>query len=79
MGIARNLGIIGNTYLEIAKDNRITGKYNSYHDFPRNKTVALQQAKIYTDSAISILTEIGDLNTLSSNYKQLSEIQALPG
>ncbi|MFI5131574.1 MAG: tetratricopeptide repeat protein [Chitinophagales bacterium] len=73
---ARVLGIIGNTYLEIANSNPIAGKYNSYQDFPRNKTVALQQAKNYTDSAIRILTEIGDLTALSGNYKQLSEVQA---
>ncbi|MBC7829162.1 MAG: tetratricopeptide repeat protein [Chitinophagaceae bacterium] len=79
IGIAMNLGNIGDTYLEIAKDNTTAGKYNSYQNFPRNKTVALQQAKGYTDSAINILKEIGDLNTLFSNYRRLSEIQTLLG
>jgi tetratricopeptide (TPR) repeat protein len=68
IGIAINLGNIGSTYLEMGNDN---GKV-------RNK-VALQQAKMYTDSAIVIFKEIGDLNTLSSNFDRLSEIQSLLG
>jgi tetratricopeptide (TPR) repeat protein len=69
IGIATNLGSIGSAYLEISKDTR-GGK----HSF-----VALQKAKIYTDSAIMIFKEIGDLNGLSANYEQLSEIQMLLG
>ena len=69
VGIAMNLGSIGSTYLEMAKDTS-TGKHNS---------LALQKAKVYTDSAITICKEIGDLNTLSANYKRLSEIQMLLG
>ena len=76
LGKATVLGIIGNTYLEMSKSNSFAGKYDSYQGFPRNKTVALQRAKVYTDSAISILTEIGDLTALSGNYNRLSEIQA---
>ena len=41
--------------------------------------MALQKAKIYIDSAIRICKEIGDLNALSENYRQLSEIQTLLG
>jgi two-component system, NtrC family, sensor kinase len=41
--------------------------------------LALQQAKLYTDSAIVIFKEIGDLNTLFSNYERLSQIQSLMG
>jgi tetratricopeptide (TPR) repeat protein len=78
-GVAMILGNIGNTYLEIAKDNGTAGKYSSHQNFPRNKKVALQEAKIYTDSAIKILREIGELNSLFSNYKRLSEIQTLLG
>jgi len=66
---AASLGNIGNVYLETAKDTS-TGKHNS---------LALQKAKIYIDSAIQICKEIGDLNALSANYKQLSEIQTLLG
>jgi len=69
VGIAMNLGNIGSTYLETAKDT-ITGKYN---------LVALQQAKVYTDTAIKICREIGDLSTLFTNYNRLSEIQMLLG
>jgi len=68
IGIAINLGNIGSTYLEMANDS---GKV-------KNK-MALQQAKMYTDSAIVIFKEIGDLNTLSSNYDRLSQIQSLLG
>lgn len=66
---AATLGNIGAVYLETAKDTG-TGKHNS---------VALQKAKIYTDSAIQISKEIGDLNALSANYERLSEIQGLLG
>jgi tetratricopeptide (TPR) repeat protein len=69
IGIAMNLGSIGSTYLEMAKDSS-TGKHN---------LAALQKAKFYTDTAIIICKEISDLNTLFANYKRLSEIQALLG
>ena len=78
-GEAIIFGNIGNTYLEIAKNNNSTGKYSSDHKFPRNKTVALHQAKVYADSAINLLKDIGDLNALFSNYNRLSEIQSLLG
>lgn len=77
-GIAANLGIIGNIYLERAKEGS-TAHNNSDPNFPRTQTQALQQAKAYTERAISLLSEIGDLNTLFSNYKQLSEIQMFLG
>jgi C4-dicarboxylate-specific signal transduction histidine kinase len=76
LGEAKILGIIGGTYLEVAKGN-IPAWNNSYASFPKNKTAALQQAKFYTDSAIRILKEIGELDALSGNYKRLSEIQTL--
>ena len=66
---AASLGNIGNIYLEMAKDT-VTGK---------RSVAALQKAKVYTDSAIRISREIGDLNALSVSYKQLSEIQRLLG
>ncbi len=69
VGMAMNLGNSGNAYLEQSKDT-LTGKYH---------LPALQQAKVYTDSAIKICREIGDLNTLSANYNRLSEIQMLLG
>jgi signal transduction histidine kinase len=78
VSIAMILGNIGKTYLEIAKDNN-SSKYNSSRNVSHNKTLALQQAKVYTAKAIQILSAIGDLNTLSSNYRGLSEMQALLG
>jgi tetratricopeptide (TPR) repeat protein len=69
IGIAMNLGSIGSTYLEMAQDTA-TGKHN---------TVVLQKAKKYTDSAITISKEIGDLNNLFANYHRLSKIQVLLG
>jgi tetratricopeptide (TPR) repeat protein len=66
---AMNLGNIGNIYLKTAKDT-ITGTRNS---------IALQKAKVYTDSAIQISREIGDLHNLSASYERLSEIQTLLG
>ena len=69
IGIAMNLGSIGSTYLEMARDTA-TGKHNA---------VVLQRAKKYTDSAITISKEIGDLNNLLANYQRLSEIQLLLG
>jgi two-component system, NtrC family, sensor kinase len=75
-GIARNLGNIGTTYLTLVKD---TNKVRAGKLFGGNKTIALQQAKVYTDSAIVIEEEIGALRELFVNYKQLSDIQALQG
>ncbi|HEY6978975.1 MAG TPA: tetratricopeptide repeat protein [Chitinophagaceae bacterium] len=69
IGIAMMLGSIGNTYLEMTKDTST----------PKRDVVTLKKAKIYTDSAITICKEIGDLNSLSANYKLLSEIQTLLG
>ena len=69
IGIAMMLGSIGNTYLEMTKDNGTV----------KRDVVTLQKAKVYTDSAITICKEIGDLNSLSANYKLLSEIQTLLG
>jgi tetratricopeptide (TPR) repeat protein len=66
---AASLGNIGAIYLETAKDT-VSGKYNF---------ATLRKAKIYIDSAIQICKEIGDLNALSVNYKQQSEIQMLLG
>ncbi|MBX7109331.1 MAG: tetratricopeptide repeat protein [Chitinophagales bacterium] len=76
IGMATNLGDIGGTYLSIAKNNN-REELNKL--FAGSKTRALQQARNYTDSAITILSEIGELNTLFSNYEKLSEIQALLG
>jgi tetratricopeptide (TPR) repeat protein len=64
---AASLSNIGNIYLELARDTA------------KDKTATFQKAKAYTDSAIQISKEIGDLHTLSSCYNQLSEIQALLG
>jgi tetratricopeptide (TPR) repeat protein len=69
IGIAMNLGSIGSTYLEMSQDTA-TGKHNA---------VVLQKAKKYTDSAITISKEIGDLHNLLANYQRLSEIQLLLG
>ena len=66
---AASLGNIGILYLATAKATA-TGKYNF---------AALRKAKVYTDSAITICREIGDLNSLSANYNRLSEIQSLLG
>jgi tetratricopeptide (TPR) repeat protein len=64
---AASLGNIGNIYLELARDTA------------KGKAATLQKAKAYTDSAIQISKEIGDLHSLSSCYNQLSEIQMLLG
>ena len=74
--IASALGTIGKVYLALGRDsNNIQLKQL----FGGNKTTALQQAKGYTDSAIVIDKEIGDLKNLSIFYNQLSEIQTLQG
>jgi adenylate cyclase len=76
IGVAMNLGDIGSTYLSMAKDS---SEEQLKEQFAGNRTRALQQAKVYTDSAIIIFKEISDLNTLFSNYERLSEIQTLLG
>ncbi|MBS1657187.1 MAG: tetratricopeptide repeat protein [Bacteroidetes bacterium] len=76
VGIAMNLGNLGATHLSIADDSN-RAALNKL--FGGNKTTALQKAKEYIDSAISIFSEIGDLSALSNNYEGLSEIQSLLG
>ena len=71
--IAVNLGSIGSAYLSVAND---TNKVNLFKLFAGNKTKALQQAKIYTDSAIVIDKEIGNLNYLFKYYQSLSSIDS---
>src|SRR6185312_2087754 len=69
IGVATNLGNIGAAFLTMAKDT--TGA--------AGKTILLQKAKVYTDSALTIFKEIGDLTSLSANYERLSDIQMLLG
>ena len=69
IGIASNLGSIGSTYMQMANDSN-SGKHRSE---------LLQRAKVYTDSAIKICSEIGDLNTLFASYERMSEIQMFLG
>jgi len=69
IGVATNLGNIGAAFLSMAKDT--TGA--------AGKTILLQKAKVYTDSALAIFKEIGDLTSLSANYERLSDIQMLLG
>jgi tetratricopeptide (TPR) repeat protein len=76
-GIARVSGDIGRTYLEFATDNSMDSKSKTSPNLPNNKSVALENAKKYTNRAINLSREIGDLSTLSNTYKQLSEIQYL--
>ncbi|MGN6530156.1 MAG: tetratricopeptide repeat protein [Ginsengibacter sp.] len=69
IGVATNLANIGAAWLAMAKDT--TGA--------ARKTILLQKAKVYTDSALTIFKEIGDLTSLSANYQRLSDIQMLLG
>ena len=77
-GTAVILGNIGHTYLKIAGDNMIV-ENDKNPKIPQNKKSVLQQAKSYTDRAVSILNGIGDLNSLITNYNRLSEIQTALG
>jgi len=79
ISIATILGDIGSIYLEISKDYNTISKNKGNQNIPRDKTVSLQNAKVYTDSAITMLREIGNLTALSGNYNRLSEIQTLLG
>ena len=76
ISVAANLGSIGSTYLKVLKDENpeiLNALFNG------NRATALQQARIYTDSAIVISKEIENINALIILYKQLSEIQSLSG
>ncbi len=70
--IAANLSRIGTVYWEIAK-----GNYKDNNGLGANKSNLLQKAKASIDSAIVLFKEVGDLNNLFSNYKQLSELLTL--
>jgi class 3 adenylate cyclase/tetratricopeptide (TPR) repeat protein len=76
IGMAANLGSIGGIYLELAKDPNQEA-LNTL--FQGDQKRALQQAKIYVDSSITIAKEIEDINMLISLYEGMSEIQTLSG
>jgi class 3 adenylate cyclase len=76
LGMAANLGAIGNTYLKMVKDTNTSNLLAFFNGKPIS---ALQQAKIYLDSAIVISREIGDIHALIKHYENLSEIQTLSG
>lgn len=72
LGIALTLGNIGGVYYRLTNDgngqalDKVTAG---------NKTIALDKAKIYTDSSIVVFKQIGDLSNLIYFYRQLSDIQ----
>lgn len=76
IGIATNLGAIGGAYLKVVKDKNPETLRSLFNG---NSSKALQQAQIYTDSAIVISQEIGDIHALINLYERLSEIQTLSG
>ena len=76
IGIASNLGAIGGAYLKVVKDKNPETLRSLFNG---NRKNALQQAQVYTDSAIVISKEIGDIHSLINYYERLSEIQTLSG
>ena len=74
--LASSLSGVGSTYLAIAKNNNTIHLNKLFAD---NRKAALEQAKIYTDSAIIIFKEIQKLDPLSLAYQTLSDIQELLG
>jgi tetratricopeptide (TPR) repeat protein len=72
------LGNIGNTYSTMVKED-LEGVSRTLQSAALNQQSALRRARVYTDSSINMLREIGELTPLISNYKSLSEIQALLG
>ncbi len=78
-GIAQNLGNVGDAYYSIATETDSASVKLLKDQFAGNKSTALQQAKIYTDSAITINKEIKNLNGLYVAYYQLSDIQSQLG
>lgn len=78
-GIADGLGydyqVAGEIYLSIASDSS-----NISVKLPMpDKAAALKKAALFTDSAIQVLTELGDLEALSRAYGQKSKIEELRG
>lgn len=63
---------LGKTYKDLAKDTTA-----AYKLLAVSKNIALQKAKVYTDSAIITFREIGDVSGLFQGYLSLSEIQEL--
>jgi class 3 adenylate cyclase len=73
-GIGRDFYTIGATYLSIVKEEN---KEQLNKLFGGSKKMALEQAKMYTDSALSMHKKMRELKELSESYLQLSEIQVL--
>jgi tetratricopeptide (TPR) repeat protein len=76
-GKSRYLGNLGAAYLAIAKDSD-AGNASMKNKFG-TRTNLLNTAIIYTDSAIALKKEIGELDGLSKKYKDLYDIYMLLG
>lgn len=76
-GKSRYLGNLGAAYLAIAKDAGSGDVVNSKKF--GNRVTLLNTAIAFTDSAIAIKKEIGELDGLSKKYKDLSDIYVLLG
>lgn len=76
-GKSRYLGNLGAAYLAIAKDAG-SGDLVNTKKFG-NRVTLLNTAIAFTDSAIAIKKEIGELDGLSKKYKDLSDIYVLLG
>ncbi|MFT3910109.1 MAG: histidine kinase dimerization/phosphoacceptor domain -containing protein [Ferruginibacter sp.] len=77
---ANYLARIGDVYYYLAVDSGDSPSAKKIVEFYAGKnTTALQQAKMYTDSAIAIEITMTNYNSLYVDYYQLSDIQATMG
>lgn len=74
-GVGYNYQVAGEIYFAIATDS--TG--NTTAPAGVTKAVALQKAGDYTDSAITVLAALGDLDALSRAYEHKSKIEQRRG
>jgi class 3 adenylate cyclase/tetratricopeptide (TPR) repeat protein len=72
---ATNIKSLGVVYLSMAKNMQKNDALSS----EEKRKAALEQAKKYTDTAITKFKDVGELNSLFLCYLQLSEIQELCG
>jgi class 3 adenylate cyclase len=75
ISVAANLGAIGSAYMNIAQEASSSLKKLFNGDVRK----ALEQARIYTDSAIVISKEIGDISLLIKLFERMSEIKQASG
>ena len=77
LGIGQSLGNIGELYLTVAKS--LSGSPLQTYQFPADKKGNLDKSIEYTNKSIAVSEDVGDVEQLKKDYKNLSAAQKMSG